>query len=111
MMISKRIGRFGHGLLTDPSYHMQTAIHVDSLNPVIRSGALDLIGYSYNQDEYYKDFPTTYPGKKLIGSETISSLATRGCYDMPSDSIRRWPARWDHPINNRQPRFYMFIIR
>jgi beta-galactosidase len=67
---------------------------IDSLNPVIRAGALDLIGYSYNQNEYHK-FHTTYPGKKLIGSETVSSLNSRGCYDMPSDSIRRWPVRWD----------------
>ena len=70
---------------------------IDSLNPLIRSDALDLIGYSYGQNEYYK-FRTTYPGKKLIGSETVSSLNSRGCYDMPSDSIRRWPIRWDVPF-------------
>jgi beta-galactosidase len=67
---------------------------IDSLNPVIRSDALDLIGYSYNQNAY-ENFHTRYPGKKLIGSETVSSLNSRGCYDMPSDSIRRWPVRWD----------------
>ena len=70
---------------------------IDSLNPVIRSDALDLIGYSYSQKEYYK-FHTTYPGKKLIGSETVSSLNSRGFYDMPSDSIRRWPVRWDSAL-------------
>ncbi|MGA3286960.1 MAG: beta-galactosidase GalB [Bacteroidota bacterium] len=70
---------------------------VDPLNPVIRSGALDLIGYSYNWN-VYQDFPKTYSGKKFIGSETTSSLATRGSYDMPSDSIRRWPVRWDIPL-------------
>jgi beta-galactosidase len=70
---------------------------IDSLNPVIRADALDLIGYSYNQNSYEK-FHTTYPGKKLIGSETVSSLNSRGCYDMPSDSIRRWPIRWDAPL-------------
>ncbi len=75
---------------------------IDSLNPVIRADALDLIGYSYNQNEYYK-FHTTYPGKKLIGSETVSSLNSRGCYDMPSDSIRRWPSRWDLPVQNANP--------
>ncbi len=75
---------------------------IDSLNPVIRADALDLIGYSYSQNEYYK-FHTTYPGKKLIGSETVSSLNSRGCYDMPSDSIRRWPSRWDLPIQNTNP--------
>jgi beta-galactosidase len=67
---------------------------IDSLNPVIRANAVDLIGYSYSQNEYH-NFHTRYPGKKLIGSETVSSLNSRGCYDMPSDSIRRWPKRWD----------------
>lgn len=70
---------------------------IDTLNPVIRSGVLDLIGFSYNQNSY-SNFPKIYPGKKLIGSETTSSLATRGSYDMPSDSIRRWPVRWDIPL-------------
>ncbi len=69
----------------------------DTLNPVIRSGALDLIGYNYAQNSY-PEFPKKYPGKKIIASETVSALATRGSYDMPSDSIRRWPPRWDVPL-------------
>jgi beta-galactosidase len=69
----------------------------DTLNPVIRSGALDLIGYNYAQNSY-PDFQKKYPGKKFIASETVSALATRGSYDMPSDSIRRWPPRWDKPL-------------
>ncbi|MFI5187681.1 MAG: beta-galactosidase GalB [Chitinophagales bacterium] len=68
-------------------------------NEIYKSGALDLIGFNYNQNEY-KNFPKTFPGKKFIATETISSLNTRGHYDMPSDSIRRWPARWDKPIEN-----------
>jgi len=67
-------------------------------NFIIRSGALDLIGYNYHQDTY-ADFPKVFPGQKFIGSETTSALATRGSYDMPSDSIRRWPERWDKPFN------------
>jgi beta-galactosidase len=70
----------------------------DSLNPVIKSGALDLIGYNYAQHKF-PDFPKTYPGKKFIATETTSSLATRGHYDMPSDSTRRWPERWDKPFD------------
>jgi beta-galactosidase len=66
-------------------------------NPVIKSNALDLIGYNYNHDKF-PDFPKTYPGKAFIGTETVSSLNTRGSYDMPSDSIRRWPPRWDLPL-------------
>ena len=51
----------------------------------------------------YKDFPKTYPGKKFIATETVSGLATRGSYDMPSDSIRRWPSRWDLPLKDGNP--------
>lgn len=66
-------------------------------NPVIKSEALDLIGFSYRHGDY-PSFLSTYPGKKFIGSETTSALATRGSYDMPSDSIRVWPTRWDLPL-------------
>lgn len=71
-------------------------------NPLIRSGALDIIGYSYNHNDYHL-FPTTFPGQKLIGSETTSALESRGHYDMPSDSIRRWPTRWDMPFTTGNP--------
>jgi beta-galactosidase len=71
----------------------------DTLNPVLRADALDIIGYSYHQDEYAK-FRQIHPGKRLIGSETVSSLNSRGSYDMPSDSIRRWPPRWDLPLKD-----------
>ena len=71
----------------------------DSLNPVLRADTLDIIGYSYHQDEYAQ-FRQLHPGKRLIGSETVSSLNSRGSYDMPSDSIRRWPTRWDIPLKD-----------
>jgi beta-galactosidase len=66
-------------------------------NGIFRSGALDLVGYNYAQDEF-PGFPEKLPGKKFIGTETVSALETRGHYDMPSDSIRRWPLRWDKPF-------------
>ncbi len=59
-------------------------------NFIIKSGALDLIGFSYH-GQNYETFPKNFPGQKLIASETTSALETRGHYDMPSDSIRRWP--------------------
>lgn len=61
-------------------------------NEIYESGALDLVGFNYNQ-RAYKDFPKNFPGKKFIATETVSAIATRGHYDMPSDSIRRWPSR------------------
>ena len=66
-------------------------------NFIIRSGALDLVGYNYHQNDF-KDFPGAFSGKKFLGTETVSALMTRGVYDMPSDSIRHWPTRWDIPF-------------
>jgi beta-galactosidase len=63
-------------------------------NSLIKSGALDVIGYNYNHTKF-EDFPITYPDKKFIATETTSALATRGHYDMPSDSVRVWPLAWD----------------
>ncbi|GAC1487148.1 MAG: beta-galactosidase GalB [Flavisolibacter sp.] len=67
-------------------------------NYIIKSEALDLIGYNYNQNDY-ANFHSRFAGKKFIATETVSALQTRGHYDMPSDSIRRWPRRWDVAFN------------
>lgn len=66
-------------------------------NFIYRSGALDLVGLNYHQ-ETYAGFPVNYPGQKFIAAETMSALATRGHYDMPSDSIRRWPSAAKKPL-------------
>lgn len=71
--------------------------HPYASNPILASGALDLIGYNYHH-QLYENFPKDFPGKKFIATETTSALATRGHYDMPSDSIRRWPIAWDKPF-------------
>ena len=63
---------------------------------------LDLIGFNYAH-KAYESFPDSFPGQKFIATETSSALATRGHYDMPSDSIRRWPKRWDIPFNEGNP--------
>ncbi len=66
-------------------------------NPLFTAGVLDLIGFNYHHEQY-ADFAKIFPGQKFIATETESALATRGSYDMPSDSIRRWPKRWDLPF-------------
>ncbi|MDM7925393.1 MAG: beta-galactosidase GalB [bacterium] len=71
-------------------------------NAILRSGALDLIGYNYHH-ETFADFLTAFPEGAFIGAETTSALATRGRYDMPSDSIRRWPVAWDKPFTDGNP--------
>jgi len=71
-------------------------------NNVTKANALDLIGYNYAHKEWEK-FHELFPECKFIATETNSALATRGHYDMPSDSIRRWPKRWDLPFNEGNP--------
>jgi beta-galactosidase len=71
-------------------------------NNIIKSGALDIIGYNYKHLRF-TDFQEDYSGQIFIASETTSALATRGHYDMPSDSIRIWPKRWDLPLLTGNP--------
>jgi beta-galactosidase len=71
-------------------------------NNIYKSGALDLVGYNYDNKDF-ATFHLRFPGKKFIGTETVSGLATRGHYDMPSDSIRRWPIRWDKEFTTGNP--------
>jgi beta-galactosidase len=71
----------------------------DTTNKIIKSGAIDLIGYNYHEFDYAK-FHNRYPGKKFIATETTSGLETRGYYDMPSDSIRIWPSNFGKFVGN-----------
>jgi beta-galactosidase len=69
-------------------------------NNIILSGAFDLIGVNYHQQGWEK-FHDIWPDKKMIVTESTSALETRGYYDLiPSDSIRRWPQRWDKTFRN-----------
>jgi len=72
---------------------------VDPKNKLISDGGLDLVGTNYAH-ERIPQFPSLFPGRPLIGTETVSSLASRGTYDMPSDVIRRWPRKWDEPFKD-----------
>jgi beta-galactosidase len=65
-------------------------------NNIYKSGALDLVGFNYHHEDFF-NFLDNFPGQKFIATETGSAIATRGSYDMPSDSVRVWPARWDRP--------------
>lgn len=75
--------------------------HVDTRNNIILSNALDLVGYNYNHSAW-AGFKNRWPGRKLIITESTSALETRGFYDakVPSDTIRRWPKRWDAAFTN-----------
>ena len=66
-------------------------------NYLFQSGALDLIGFNY-QDKDFATVPQNFPGKPFIITESTSALMTRGYYRMPSDSMFIWPERWDKPF-------------
>jgi beta-galactosidase len=76
----------------DPSRPVTAALtEPDTLeNNIYRAGVLDVIGLNYNQ-KVYDSVPRKYPGHPFLATETTSAEATRGQYDMPADSIRRWP--------------------
>lgn len=69
-----------------------------SKNYIYQSKALDLISFNYKHLQYL-DFPKNYPGESLLASENMSAFATRGHYDMPSDSVRIWPLDYKLPLN------------
>ncbi|MEQ8473090.1 MAG: glycoside hydrolase family 2 TIM barrel-domain containing protein [Marinoscillum sp.] len=71
-------------------------------NTLIRNGGLELLGYNYNHEKF-EDVPIDHPAKPFIATETNSALATRGYYDMPSDSIRIWPEAWDKLFEDGNP--------
>ncbi len=97
-VIARDLGNIIHSL--DTTRPLTSALNQPSPdNAIYKSGMIDLFGYNYHHEQFAK-FQQTYPGRKFIGTETVSALETRGHYDMPSDSIRRWPSRWDKPVTD-----------
>ncbi|HWB25064.1 MAG TPA: beta-galactosidase GalB [Chitinophagaceae bacterium] len=89
--IARELGGIVHSL--DTTRPITSALNQPSPdNAIWKSGVIDLFGYNYHHQQF-KDFQKTYPGVRFIGTETVSALETRGHYDMPSDSIQRWPGR------------------
>ena len=68
-------------------------------NHLFRSGAIDVIGYNYH-NQNIPSVPRLFPGKPFIITESVSALMTRGFYEMPSDKLMTRPARWDRPYFN-----------
>ncbi|MDO7170869.1 sugar-binding domain-containing protein [Mariniflexile sp. AS56] len=58
-------------------------------NFIYQAGTLDLLGFNYKHNAL-EEYPERFKGAKIIASESMSALATRGHYTMPSDSIQRW---------------------
>jgi beta-galactosidase len=66
-------------------------------NKVIMEGDLDLVGTNYAHRKL-PEFAKMFPGRPIIGSETNSSVHTRGSYAMPSDEILRWPIKEEESL-------------
>ena len=76
--------------ITRPVTSALTEMEPDK-NFITQANVLDVLGFNYKHEQYSK-LPERFPGQKFIASETTSALETRGHYDMPSDSMRFWPA-------------------
>ena len=61
-------------------------------NNLLRSGALDVYGFNYHP-QLYDSCRVWFPGKPLLGSETVSSLNSRGVYFQPSTEKVKLPRR------------------
>ncbi|MGP1435727.1 MAG: glycoside hydrolase family 2 TIM barrel-domain containing protein [Phocaeicola sp.] len=68
-------------------------------NNLFLANSLDILGFNYGEKDY-KDVPKEFPGKPFVVTESVSGLATRGYYRMPSDSMFIWPKDWRHPFND-----------
>ena len=68
-------------------------------NHLFRSGAIDVIGYNYH-NQNVPAVPRLFPGKPFIITESVSALMTRGFYEMPSGQMMTRPVRWDRPYYN-----------
>ncbi|MFT3679249.1 MAG: glycoside hydrolase family 2 TIM barrel-domain containing protein [Ferruginibacter sp.] len=84
-----------------------TVMANNEINPwsrLLQTGICDINGYNYNHNMWSADSVQKRWGKKpFIVTESVSALQSRGHYDMPSDSVRIWPTRWDIPLSNANP--------
>ncbi|MCM1150904.1 MAG: DUF4982 domain-containing protein [Alistipes sp.] len=62
-------------------------------NNLLRSGALDIYGFNYGT-ALYDSTRIWYPDKPLLGSETVSSVQSRGFYVHPSTEPVPLPDDW-----------------
>lgn len=77
--------------------------YTDARNRLLKPGVAELVGYNYHHNEWGDSVLKKWNNKPFIISESVSALQTRGHYDMPSDSIRRWPVNWDKLLTEGNP--------
>jgi beta-galactosidase len=74
----------------DPTRVVGAAVDADNEKGV--SDALDIIGFNYNL-EYPDGFHKEHPTRPIYGSETASTISTRGCYE--TDPLRNTLSAYD----------------
>ena len=72
--------------------------NIPEKNFIYQSGALDLLGFNYKHADY-DSFPKNFKGEKIIASESVSALQTRGHYDATSEDIKFWPPAHNQPFD------------
>jgi len=88
----------------DPTRPITSANNgTDTTNYIFRSGAMDVIGFNYHEQDWPKEvFQQKFPNHNFIITESTSALMSRGYYMMPSDSIYVWPQRWDIRFDQKE---------
>lgn len=76
--------------------------HTDTSNVILQADVLDIISFNYRHQQWTAA-QQRWGKKAFIATEAASAFETRGHYDMPSDSIRRWPPDWNKPFYEGNP--------
>ena len=77
----------------DDTRFISAGCNVPFNNNLFLSGALDAFGFNYHP-QGYDEYRKLYPGVPLFGSETVSSINSRGIYRQPSTEISIQPKAW-----------------
>lgn len=100
--IARELAGIVHAL--DPTRPVtQAANNGSPNNPVFHAGALDLLGHNYHH-EVWADFPTQYPGQKIIITEAMSALNSRGVYTFPADSVFDYHTPYEKNVGAQPPK-------
>lgn len=99
--ITKELAQIVKSLDTTRPVTSALTENVPSKNFIYQSMALDLLGFNYKHGDY-KDFPNRFKGQKIIASESVSAIASRGQYDQPSDELKVWPTAYNLPFDGNK---------
>ncbi|WP_296686735.1 sugar-binding domain-containing protein [Flavobacterium sp.] len=99
--ITKELAQIVKSLDTTRPVTSALTENVPEKNFIYQSKALDLLGFNYKHSDY-KDFPNRFKGQKIIASESVSAIATRGHYDQPSDVLKAWPVAYNQPFDGNK---------